>query len=126
MHDFSISLALARRYRRVLQSFWRRDDGNVMVVTGLSMVLVLGSLDLGAEGGYWFYRHRQLQTAADVAAYAGAVELRNGLTAGAAESTAAAETTVYNVTGSVDTNAPPASGNYTNDRSMEVLITETE
>ena len=41
------------------------------------MPVVVGSVGLGAETSYWQFKQRQMQTAVDMAAYTGAVSLRN-------------------------------------------------
>ena len=50
--------------------------GNTTVVFALCLPVVMGCAGLGVEVGFWQYRQREAQTAADLAAYAGAVSLR--------------------------------------------------
>ena len=66
----------------MLKSIYRRfltdQTGAIAIMVGLLMPVVIGGLALGAEVGYWYFNQSKLQNSADVAAYAGAVELRAG------------------------------------------------
>ncbi|TNE42633.1 MAG: hypothetical protein EP347_00395 [Alphaproteobacteria bacterium] len=56
---------------------WRKDNRGVSaVILGLTLPVMVGFIGLGAEVGLWYMQHRETQTAADVAAYTGALELR--------------------------------------------------
>ena len=54
------------------------ESGNVAIIAALCMPLVIGFCGLGIETGYWFYKQRLLQRAADIAAYNATVAVRNG------------------------------------------------
>jgi hypothetical protein len=96
----------------------------------LAAPALIGAAGLSVETGYWFYLQKSAQKAADVAAYAGAVTLRNGGASSAAKTEAAAA--VLAETGllgyatpdeTVTSASPPSSGsNLGNDRAMEVTI----
>src|SRR5688500_2509740 len=69
-----------------LANLWRRLSacrrGNVAVIFALSLPMVIGAAGAGVETTYWFVRSQQLQSAADAAAYAAAIEKRSGADAG--------------------------------------------
>ncbi len=53
---------------------FREDEGQVLVLTALSITVLLLMLALAIDAGQLYYTQRQLQTAADAAALAGALE----------------------------------------------------
>ncbi len=113
------SIANLRRSRR----------GNVAIITGLVAPALVGFCGLGAETGYWYFRERNLQAAADSAAYDGAMSLRSGATADVITSVAhadAVKTGWASAQGSITVNTPPTSGPNQNAHSVEVLLTESE
>jgi hypothetical protein len=95
-------------------------------VFAVSLPVLVGGAGLGVEVGYWHLSQRGLQTAADLAANAGAVALRSG----------ANDSAVYNVSyreadengfepasGAITVNTPPQAGGFLGDaRSVEVLL----
>ena len=64
--------------KRRLQRLLGDKSGAAAVVMALTLPVVLGGIGLGTEVGYWYFNQRKVQNAADMAAYAGAVELRAG------------------------------------------------
>jgi uncharacterized membrane protein len=52
--------------------------GGAAVLLAVAMPVVVGGFGLGAEAGYWYFNQRKLQKAADMAAFAAGVELREG------------------------------------------------
>ncbi|HEU4345331.1 MAG TPA: Tad domain-containing protein, partial [Candidatus Binatia bacterium] len=52
------------------------DRGQVLVWTSLLIVILLGFLALAMDGGFLYQHKRQMQTAADSAALAGAYEVK--------------------------------------------------
>lgn len=71
---------------------WRKDErGASAVVFALTLPVMIGFIGLGVEVGLWFKDQRELQTAADVAAYTGALELRAGNSQSYVEAEAKAE-----------------------------------
>ncbi|HXS06119.1 MAG TPA: TadE/TadG family type IV pilus assembly protein [Rhizomicrobium sp.] len=112
---------------------WRRflgaKKGNVAILTALGAPLLIGFCGLGADAGYWFYRQRDIQGAADIAAYNGTVALSNGATADAITTTStdgASSNGWTQAKGTITVNTPPASGPNQNNQSVEVLLTENE
>lgn len=116
-------------YLEALRKFLRSRRGNVAVITALAAPVLIAFCGLGADTGYWFYRQRDLQGAADIAAYNGAVALENNgsLSVIQSASTTGASTNGWNSgQGAITVNTPPTSGPNQNDHSVEVLLTENE
>lgn len=73
---------------------FRRDErGVIAVMFALMLPILLGAVVLGVEIGNWYYVHRQLQTIADAAAIAGAIELDAGSSTTSAQNRAKTEVT---------------------------------
>ena len=68
---------------------WRDDTGQVLVLTTLSMLLLLGFAGLAVDVGMLFHAKRNMQIAADAAAVAGALDYKYD--ASTSSATAAAE-----------------------------------
>lgn len=58
--------------RRARSSFAKSEAGNVLLVTGLALPVLLGVAGLGVEGAGWYTARRAMQNAADAAAVAAA------------------------------------------------------
>lgn len=109
--------------------FLKSRRGNIAVMTALVAPALVGFCGLGAETGYDFFRQRDLQGAADIAAYDGAMVLENSTTQSAitSASTTAASSNGWNTSaGTITVNNPPQSGPNQNASSVEVLLTENE
>lgn len=102
----------------------RREAGQAIVVVALALVAVLGILGLAVDMGYLRYMKRQLQTAADAAAMAGAGELPYGdVTAGAQADSTANGFTNATKGATVTVNNPPLSGQHIGDWTyVEVIV----
>lgn len=113
--------------RAKLLRAWLNDRrANTAMLFALSLPVVVGTAGLGVETGYWYYEQRELQTAADVAAVAGAVEKRGGGSESEIYSAAVTEAVAHSFVmseGTIDVNAPPSSGSYQNASSVEVILT---
>lgn len=113
----------------VMFALWLSDRrGNTAVLFALCLPLLLGFAGLGVEVGYWQFRQRQSQSAADLAAYAGAVSLRNREPAAQAREEAEAEARLHGYDAAAGTfvaNTAPLAGSFRNARSMEVEITQS-
>jgi Flp pilus assembly protein TadG len=72
---------LAARAWRLIADAALNRSGAIAIIFGLVAPAVLGLIGLGLETGLWFQSQHELQTAADAAALAGALELHNGNTA---------------------------------------------
>ena len=98
-------------------------------MSALSLIALCALVGLAADTGYFFDCKRQMQTAADAAALAGAEQLRragNGQIVSAADAAAASNGFTNNVNGtSIQVHIPPSSGYYTSDGSyVEAIITQ--
>ncbi len=97
-------------------------------MAALAMPLVVGGFGLGAEVGWWYLSQRKVQSAADMAAYAGAVTLRSGKTSlqvSEAADDAADEAGFVPSRGAVETRMPPISGSFMGDaEAVEVAVSE--
>ena len=107
---------------------WLRSrSGNVAIISALMMPSIVGFCGLGAEAGYWYYRQRTLQSAADLAAINATVVLRDGGDSTAVTSAATADATTNGWhAGSITVHTPPTSGTHQNANSVEVSLTENE
>jgi len=95
------------------------------IIMALAAPALVGVCGLSAETGYWFYLEKSAQKAADVAAYAGAVALRNGDSKDAAIAVALAEAALLGFEDPKSIIAavtPPTTGPNQNARAMEVTI----
>lgn len=105
----------------------RREEGQVLVFTCLCMSALIGMVALATDAGLLFRAKRKMQTAADSAAFAGAVDLYyNGPTNVTTVAKAAAKTNGVDasVTGNVvKVFSPPADGpNTTCNSCIEVIV----
>ncbi len=111
----------------LFKRFLADRSGATVIIFVLTLPVVIGVTGLGVESGYWYFKHRELQTAADVAAVAGAVEKRSGGNVSAITASAQAEALengyAAGTGASILVNAPPTSGAYQDSRSVEVILT---
>jgi Flp pilus assembly protein TadG len=92
------------------------DAGQAIVVVALALVVILAILGLAVDMGYLRYTKRQLQTAADAAAMAGAAELPYGDVTSAAQTDSATNGFTNGTNGAtVTVNNPPLSGQHIGD-----------
>lgn len=120
---------MRRHMLSVIVDLLRSRRGNVAMLTGLLAPALVGFCGLGAETGYWYFRERNLQAAADSAAYDSAMSLRSGASSNVISGVASADaikTGWVNTQGSITVNTPPTSGPNQNNHSVEVLLTENE
>lgn len=114
--------------RHLLRGLRKDQRGSMVIVVAFMMPVFIGGLGLGAEAGYWYFTQRKIQNAADVAAHAGAVQLRAGKSDDiieAAALSAAVETGYKTAIGVFTTSTPPASGAFAGDTdAVEVSIQE--
>src|SRR5262245_28685325 len=94
----------------VIRRFASSRRGNVAIIAGLSLPMLVGFCGLGSETAYWYFRQRDLQGAVDVAAYNGALGLRTGAstTVITAKATTDATTGGWRAAdGTIKVNTPP-------------------
>lgn len=88
--------------------FKHSESGQTLVLAALSMSILLGFVALAANVGLMFQSQRNLQIAADAAATAGALSLRNGNSASVVASAAETATNNNGVTGTLITGSGSA------------------
>ncbi len=106
-------------------AFLKNRRGLTAITFAASLPVILGSAGLGVEVGYWYFAERRLQTAADLAANAGAVALRSGVEEEdvvAAAGREADENGFDSAAGTITVNTPPTSGTHQNDQAVEVVL----
>jgi len=99
--------------------------GNVAIIFALTLPVVVGGAGLGVETSYWYYSSLKLQSAADAAAYAGALEKIAG-SDNPTITTAATQSATSNGLGdgTIVVNTPPASGPNTGKKAVEVILNQ--
>jgi Flp pilus assembly protein TadG len=106
--------------------------GGIAVMTALSLSSLVGAAGLGTEAGLWYVAKRDMQSAADTAAYSASSALMAGQNTTNAALAAKAVTARYgfaNGTGGVvvTVNSPPESGSYTtNSSAVEVIVQQPQ
>jgi hypothetical protein len=110
----------------------RDRRGNIIIISGLLMPVLVGGLGLGIEIGLWLQKHRRMQSAADSAAVSAATVYYNRGTAADLPLEAGAVAASYGfVNGqngaSVTVNRPPQSGDYmTTSGAIEVIVAQPQ
>ncbi|MES5486802.1 pilus assembly protein TadG-related protein [Bradyrhizobium sp. INPA03-11B] len=110
----------------LLKRFARDRSGSYAIIIALLMPVLVGTAGLGTEVAWWFYKHKNMMSAADSAAVSAATAGTNLVTE------ANAVTTFYgyvngigNVT--VTVNQPPTSGSFTSStQAVEVIIRQPQ
>jgi Putative Flp pilus-assembly TadE/G-like len=91
----------------------RSEAGQVLLIAALGMIILLGFLGLSIDFGYLRYMKRQLQTAADAAAIAGASELSYNDVTSAAKADSSTNGFTNGTNGvTVTVNNPPLAGQH--------------
>src|SRR5690349_1425939 len=119
----------ARASKQLFTRWKDSQSGNVAIIAALVMPVVVGVCGMGIETGYWFYKQRLLQGAADIAAYNATVAVRNGEPTNqiiAQASTDASSNGWTSANGTIQVNMPPVSGAHRNANSVEILLTDNE
>ena len=110
-----------------IRCFRRDTAGAVAVVVAMMAPVLVGSMGLGGEVGYWYLKQGSLQNAADVAAHGAAMRKKAGDDAASLQTTAeylvhAAESAQEST---VTLNDPPATGDFAGiGNAVEVTATE--
>ncbi len=105
----------------------RSERGSVAIQLGLMMIIILGMVGLGVEITFVLYKHRQMQSAADSAAFGGVTALARGYPADfrvESRAVAAAAGFVNGVdSATVTINRPPTLGSHAGDNNaVEVIV----
>jgi hypothetical protein len=117
------------RMKARLRQFLCSREGNIAIISGFMLPVLVGFCGLATESAFWYYRHREMQASADIAAFGGAVVLRNGGNSGAVQTAATASAAANGweqAIGTIVVHTPPTSGAYQNNLSVEVLLTENQ
>lgn len=109
-------------------ALWRRfladRDGATMVIIGITMPVLIGTMGLAAEVSYWHHHQRAMQNAADAAALAAATASDSNYTAEA--NAVAAQYGIVNGSGQVVvTAANPATAPGCTSKCYTVLISDS-
>lgn len=109
-------------------SFIRNRNGTIAILFAILMPVMIGAMGLGAEVGYWYFSQRKVQNSADVAAHAGAVELRANQSLqviSASALSAATDSGFQAAIGTLTTRTPPQGGAFAGDaNAVEVIVQE--
>jgi len=111
----------------MISQFVRGGAGNVAIISALLLPVLVGFGGLGIETAWWYSRQREIQGAADIAAYDAALKRRDGGSAADATTVATADaiTNGWNQPiGTIVVNSPPITGSYQNVQSVQVTLTE--
>lgn len=114
--------------KRIVIRWAKSERGNIAILFALMFPLVVGGAAYGVETTYWYLTRLQLQTQADAAAMAGAMDKRSGYSVSAitASATKAAQdngfTTANGAT--ITVNAPPTTGS-SGANAVEVILNST-
>ena len=113
----------------LLQRFARDQSGSYVIISALLMPVLVGTAGLGTEVGWWYYKHKNMQSAAD----SGAVSAATAVSAGSdLVYEAYAVTANYGYTNGTDkvtvsVNQPPKTGNYaSNAQAIEVVVSQPQ
>lgn len=112
---------------RRIRIFSRSNSGNIAIIAGLCMPLLVGFCGLGVDTAYWFYGARKLRAAADIASFDAAVALNeggSGSTLTTAANTGATSNGWISASGTIAVNSPPTSGTHQNNKAVEVILTQ--
>jgi len=103
-------------------------SGSVAIASAFMFPLIIGSVGLGVETGYWYVSQRQLQHVADVSAHAGALRKKAGDSATAYTEAArylASKSGFAGLSSAILVNTPPSTGAFTaKTDAVEVIISE--
>ncbi len=113
--------------KSIYHKFMSDQAGAIAIIVALLMPVVIGGWALGSEVGYWYFNQRKLQNSADVAAYAGAVELRasqDQQTIADAAFAAAAKTGYNESIGTITVSSPPITGTFAGDPNVVEVVAQ--
>jgi Flp pilus assembly protein TadG len=112
-----------------ISRFARERGGNVAIISAILLPVLIGFGGFGMETAWWYSRQRELQGAADIAAFDATLKRREGGTADQAKTVATADALTNGwkqPIGSITVNSPPTTGNYKNVQSVRVVLTENQ
>jgi Flp pilus assembly protein TadG len=126
-----MTLPTNARFAKALKRFTADQRGATAIVTALWLSGMLGFAGLATQASLWYVTQRNMQGAADSAAYSAAIALSNSESSTQFTTEAQSVAGMYNyVNGSgatVTVNNPPASGpNASNSSAVEVIISQSQ
>lgn len=110
-----------------LKKMIRDNSGSTAVLFAVAMPMVIGSVVMMTEVGFWRVKKADLQATADLAAMAGAYELRLGGDSPKSKKAAfsdALDNGFDPALGSITTNIPPISGSFAGENAVQVVINQ--
>lgn len=113
----------------LFQEFIRDQSGSYVILSALLMPVLVGTAGLGTEVGWWYYKHKNMQSAADSGAVSAATAVSAG---GDLTSEANAVTANYGYVNAANSvtitvNQPPKTGNYTSNlQAIEVVVSQPQ
>jgi hypothetical protein len=121
----------------LLAGLLRDEHGSIIVYMTLAVPVLIGIAALAVEGGFWLYKQRVLQSAADNAAYSAAAAYAADRTSDITLQARAITAYDYNLVNgqnnvTVAVNMPPSGGchtgtsNYTGLNAVEVIVTQPQ
>ncbi|MBM3566498.1 MAG: pilus assembly protein [Alphaproteobacteria bacterium] len=110
---------------RFLRRFARDERGVYAILFALILPMLLGMVGIAVEVGYWYSQKRDMQSAADAAAMAGAYELLEGNGTAAMVAAGHDSATRNGHTLSRDPENPPWTGAYTGDSTAVMAEVES-
>jgi Flp pilus assembly protein TadG len=115
-----------RKPAHPFRHFVRDESGSYVIVSALLMPVLVGVASLGTEVGWWLYKHKNMQSAADSGAVSAATAASNLMAeANAVTATYGYANAVNNVT--ITVNQPPTTGNYaSNVQAVEVIVSQPQ
>jgi len=114
------------RIVKIIRRSAASDSGNVAILFAILLPVIIGLCGIGVEVGYGYFKNRQLQSAADIAAFSGAVAIySDSKKADVVQvATAAATANGFSLSdGTISVRNPPTSGNFQDVNSVEVELT---
>lgn len=114
--------------RQAFRSYAADTGGAVGILAAFLFPVLIGGAGLGAETGYWYFKQRDLQHAADVAAHAAGVRKRAGDSKTKIDAAALRMASASGFSlpiGQITVNTPPTTGDQVgNKNSAEVIVTQ--
>lgn len=129
---FLLGLTRGPGFRQSMAAWARDRSGTVTVTVALGLSVLVGFAALGTEAASWYVTKRNMQGAADSAAYSAAMAKAAGAATADYVSEAKSVAGEYSYLDgtnqvTVAVNSPPRSGGHTtNDSAVEVIITRSE
>jgi Flp pilus assembly protein TadG len=126
VRHFSRMLMSEQNVLSLLRRFAADRSGSYVIISALLMPVLVGTAGLGTEAGLWYYKHKNMQSAAD----SGAVSAATAGSNLAAEANAV--TAFYGYANGVNNvavtiNQPPKTGNYASKpEAIEVIVSQPQ